>query len=274
MDDTTSTTWFITGAGRGFGRAFTTAALGRGDRVAATARDVGHLADLTGRFGDALLPLALDVTDETAAREAVAAAHRHFGRLDVVVNNAGYGHFGAVEELTTDEVQRQLATNFYGPLWISQAAVPLLRQQGSGHLVQISSLGGIGAFANLGAYHASKWALEAFSESLALEVAPFGIRVSIVEPGGYATDWAGSSAARSAALAPYEPMRAAAAARRSGQSAGDPEAAARALLEVVDAGDRAPLRVVFGAQALGIAEQVLTSRLAGWREWAHVSASA
>ncbi|MDP4500556.1 SDR family NAD(P)-dependent oxidoreductase [Nonomuraea turcica] len=188
------------------------------------------------------------------------------GRLDVVVNNAGYGHFGMVEELSESDLRDQLEANLFGAVWGIQAALPLLRAQGSGHIVQVSSIGGVGAFTNLGAYHASKWALEGISESLALEVAAFGIKVTLVEPGGFATDWAGASARRSPALPEYDGVREAAAARRSVQPPGDPGAAARTLLEVVDS-DEPPLRVLFGAQAPGIVTGIYQRRLAEWKKW-------
>ncbi|MBN9634842.1 MAG: SDR family NAD(P)-dependent oxidoreductase, partial [Actinobacteria bacterium] len=177
--------WFITGTSRGFGREWTAAALERGDKVAATARDVSTLDDLVAKYGDALLPIALDVTDRDADFAAVQAAHDHFGRLDVVVNNAGYGQFGFIEELSEAEARDQIETNVFGALWVTQAALPYLRAQGGGHLIQVSSIGGISAFAGLGAYHASKWALEGFSQSLAAEVERFGIRVTLIEPGGF-----------------------------------------------------------------------------------------
>jgi hypothetical protein len=169
-----STTWFITGASRGFGREWATAALERGDSVAATARDTATLDDLVQRFGDAVLPLQLDVTDREADIAAVHRAHDTFGRLDVVVNNAGYGLFGMVEEVSEAEVRAQFDANVFGALWITQAALPLMRAQGSGHVLQVSSVGGIVALPNLGIYNASKWALEAFSQSLAAEVAQVG----------------------------------------------------------------------------------------------------
>jgi NAD(P)-dependent dehydrogenase (short-subunit alcohol dehydrogenase family) len=266
----TPRTWFITGAGRGLGRAFATAALERGDSVAATGRDSSALDDLRARFGDRLLPLTLDVTRRGDARSAVSAAADRMGRLDIVVNNAGYGQFGAVEELSEDDMRSQLETNVLGALWVSQAAVPVMREQGGGHIVQVSSLGGIGAFANLGAYNASKWALEAFSESMSIEVAPFGIDVTIVEPGGFATDWAGSSARNSAPLAAYDPMRKQAAARRGGQASGRPEDAAVALLRLVDSPEP-PLRAILGRQATGVARGIYERRLAEWDEWAWVN---
>ncbi|MGP3961400.1 SDR family NAD(P)-dependent oxidoreductase [Nonomuraea sp. 3N208] len=261
-----SKTWFITGASRGFGRAFTAAALERGDRVAATARNLTTLDDLAAKYGADLLPLQLDVTSRAAATQAIRRAHVEFGRLDVVVNNAGYGHFGMVEELSEDDLRDQVEANLFGAVWVTQAAVPLMRAQGSGHIVQLSSIGGVGAFTNLGAYHASKWALEGISESLALEVAAFGIKVTLVEPGGFATDWAGASARRSQALPEYDGVREAAAARRSAQPPGSPDAAAGALLEVVDA-DEPPLRVLFGAAAPGIVTGIYERRLTEWKQW-------
>src|ERR1700749_2821017 len=152
-------TWFITGSSRGFGREWTKAALEGGDRVAATARDTSTLDDLKAEHGDALLPLTLDVTSREAAFGAVKRAHEHFGRLDIIVNNAGYGHFGMVEEISEQEARAQIETNLFGALWVTQAALPLLRGQGSGPIIQVSSIGGISAFANVGSYHASKGGL-------------------------------------------------------------------------------------------------------------------
>jgi NAD(P)-dependent dehydrogenase (short-subunit alcohol dehydrogenase family) len=269
----TTKNWMITGASRGFGRAFADAALERGDRVAATARDRGTLDDLATQHPDTFVPLELDVTDAAAVVATVREAERRLGGLDVVVNNAGYGHFGAVEELSEADLRDQLETNLFGALRVTQAALPGMRERGSGHVVQISSLGGVGAFANLGAYHASKWGLEALSESLAAEVARFGIRVTLVEPGGFETDWAGSSARRSAPLAAYDPMRAEAAARRGAQAPGSPAAAAQALLAVVDAAEP-PLRVLFGAQAPALVRGIYARRLAEWQAWESVSVRA
>ena len=193
----TSKVWFITGTSRGFGREWAIAALERGDKVAATARDTATLADLAEKYGDALLPIQLDVTDRDADFAAVRQAHDHFGRLDIVVNNAGYGHFGFIEELSEQEARDQIETNVFGALWVTQAALPYLRAQRSGHIIQVSSIGGITAFQNVGIYHASKWALEGFSQALAQEVAPFNVHVTLIEPGGFSTDWAGSSSKRS-----------------------------------------------------------------------------
>lgn len=265
-----SKVWFITGSSRGFGREFALAALRRGDRVAATARSLATSDELVAEHGDLVLPLRLDVTDQAACRDAVRQAHERFGRLDVVVNNAGYGHFGAVEEITEPELRAQLDTNLFGALWVTQAALPILRAQGSGHVVQVSSIGGVGAFANLGAYHASKWALEALSESLAIEVEPLGIHVTLVEPGGFDTDWAGPSARTSTSSATYDFVREAAARRRGTQAPGSPAAAAAALLEVVDS-ERPPLRVLFGAQAHQIVTGIYEQRLATWQDGAELA---
>lgn len=269
----TTRTWFITGASRGFGREWTIAALERGDSVAATARDTASLADLAERFGDRLLPLRLDVDDRHAVFSAVAAAHQRFGRLDVVVNNAGYGQFGAVEELSEAEVRAQIETNLFGALWVTQAALPILRAQGSGHILQVSSIGGISAFPNTGVYHASKWALEGISQSLALEVAPYGIKVTLIEPGGFATDWGGSSARHAEPNPAYDHVREQMQQRRSAMTPGDPGASAAAVLKVVDA-DEPPLRIFFGEAPLGIAEKDYESRLATWRQWEPVSVEA
>lgn len=265
--------WFITGTSRGFGRQFTEAALRRGDRVAATARDTGSLDDLVAEFGEAILPIGLDVTDKGAVTSAVAAAHAKFGRLDVVVNNAGYGLFGMVEEITEEQLRDQLETNLFGAFFVTRAALPILREQGSGHIIQISTIGGVGAFPSLGGYHASKWALEGFTESLAQEVAGFGIAVTLVEPGGFATDWGGSSAVHAAPNPAYQPIRDAMSARRGSAQQGDPVAAGPALLQIVDA-ERPPLRVLFGSQPTQLVNHIYTQRLQTWSDWEHVSHAA
>jgi NAD(P)-dependent dehydrogenase (short-subunit alcohol dehydrogenase family) len=270
----TAKTWFITGTSRGFGREWAIAALDRGDSVAASARSLDSLDDLAAAYGDRVLPLALDVTDRDAAFAAVAQAHDRFGSLDVVVNNAGYGQFGMVEELSEQELRAQLETNLFGALWVTQAALPFLRAQGSGHILQVSSIGGISAFPSVGAYHASKWALEGISQSLAQEVAGFGIKVTLIEPGGYATDWGGSSARHAAALDAYDTVREQAANRPSRRGTpGDPVATRDAVLTLVDA-DEPPLRVFFGEQPLGIATADYESRLATWNRWQPLSVAA
>src|ERR1700727_2258340 len=225
--------WFITGTSRGFGREWAIAALERGDKVVATARDTTTLTDLVDKFGDAILPIQLDVTDRTADFAAVKQAHDHFGRLDVVVNNAGYGQFGFVEELSEQDARDQIETNVFGALWVTQAALPYLREQRSGHIIQVSSIGGITAFPNVGIYHASKWALEGFSQALAQEIAPFGVHVTLIEPAGFDTDWAGSSSGRAEALPAYADLHAEnEAVRKQRWSApGDPKASAAAVLQ-------------------------------------------
>ncbi|MFC1414723.1 SDR family oxidoreductase [Streptacidiphilus sp. N1-12] len=264
--------WFITGASRGFGREWAIAALDRGDSVAATARDVSTLDDLREKYGERLLPLRLDVTDREADFAAVQQAHERFGRLDVVVNNAGYGHFGMVEELTEAEARAQLETNLFGALWITQAALPFLREQGSGHILQVSSIGGISAFPLVGIYHASKWALEGMSQALAQEVSPFGIKVTLIEPGGFATDWAGSSSSTSEPLPAYADFHKQVQEQRRKRvgTPGDPTASAAAVLEIVDA-DEPPLRCFFGSAPLGIAKADYERRLAVWEKWQPVA---
>ncbi|KAA1374811.1 SDR family oxidoreductase [Aeromicrobium fastidiosum] len=275
MTDNASKTWFITGTSRGFGREWTIAALERGDRVAATARNTDSLDDLVERFGDAILPIALDVNDRAADVAAVQKAHDHFGRLDVVVNNAGYGHFGFIEEITEDEARAQIETNLFGALWVTQAALPFLREQGSGHIIQVSSIGGISAFPLVGIYHASKWGLEGFSQALAQEVADFGIHVTLVEPGGFSTDWSGDSASRSEENPAYADVRRRTMEQRSSRNAtpGDPHASAAAILDVVDA-EVPPLRVFFGTAPLGIAKADYAKRLETWEQWNHVAEKA
>jgi len=259
--------WFITGTSKGFGREWAIAALERGDKVAATARDTSTLEDLVSTYGDAVVPMQLDVTDHDAAFAAVQEAHQRLGRLDVVVNNAGYGHFGMVEEITEAEARAQLETNLFGALWVTQAAVPLMREQGSGHIIQVSSIGGISAFPTVGIYHASKWALEGLSQALAQEVAGFGIKVTLVEPGGFSTDWGGPSASHSEEMDEYAAVREAAANRPSRRGTpGDPVATRGPILEVVDA-DEPPLRVFFGEAPLSIAKADYEQRLATWEDW-------
>ena len=258
--------WFITGTSRGFGREWAIAALERGDKVAATARNTESLSDLVEQYGDQVLPIELDVNDRAADVAAVQRAHEHFGRLDVVVNNAGFGHFGMIEEVTEDEARAQIETNLFGALWVSQAAIPLMREQGSGHIIQVSSIGGISAFPTVGLYHASKWGLEGFSQSLAQEVAGFGIKVTLVEPGGFSTDWGGSSAKHSDEMDVYAGVREAAANRPSrGGTPGDPEATRGPILELVDS-DEPPLRVFFGELPLSIAQADYRSRLESWEQ--------
>jgi NAD(P)-dependent dehydrogenase (short-subunit alcohol dehydrogenase family) len=264
--------WLITGASKGFGRVWARAALERGDSVAATARDTSSLADLVEEFGEGVMPLELDVTDKAAIDSSVAVARERFGRLDVLVNNAGYGQFGAIEEITEDDARRQIETNLFGPLWLTKAALPILREQRSGHILQVSSIGGVLAFPILGLYHASKWGLEAFSQALAYELEEFGVKVTIIEPGGYTTDWSGSSAGRSPELAVYDGVRE----RRFQRlgpvrsQPGDPEATGPAILELVDAKEP-PLRVFFGSTGLELARDEYAERLHTWERWNDLS---
>lgn len=265
--------WFITGANRGFGLEFAKAALSRGDKVAGTSRDTRQFEDLTAQYGNNFLPLQLDVTDREGAFAAVKTAAVTFGRLDVVVNNAGYGLFGAIEEISEQQLRDQIEVNLFGVLHVTQAVLPILRAQGSGHIIQISTIGGVAAFPNLGGYHASKWALEGMTEALAQEVAGFGIKVTLVEPGGFATDWAGSSAVHAVPLPPYQPLRDAMAARRQGGNIGDPKAAGQAILDIADA-EQPPLRVLFGTQPTQIVPYLYDQRLKTWKDWEHVSIKA
>ena len=268
-------TWFITGASRGFGREWSIAALERGDTVAATARDTAGLGDLVQQFGDKVLPIQLDVNDRDAVFTAVRRAHDHFGALDVVVNNAGYGQFGMVEEISEAEARAQFDTNVFGALFVTQAALPYLRAQGSGHILQVSSIGGISAFPNIGIYNASKWALEGFSQSLAAEVADFGINVTIIEPGAYSTDWSGSSARHASPDPAYDDFRVKAAEQRKARAGnpGDPLATREAVLQLVDQ-KNPPLRIFLGDGPLAIATRDYESRLAEWRAWEPLSVAA
>jgi NAD(P)-dependent dehydrogenase (short-subunit alcohol dehydrogenase family) len=263
-------TWFVTGASRGLGRSFAQAALAAGDRVAATARDTSTLDDLVAEHGDAIVPIVLDVTDRDAAFTAVAQAHDRLGRLDVVVNNAGYGVSGAIEELSEEQARRQIEVNLFGALWVTQAALPILRAQGSGWIVQVSSIGGLAAFPLTGIYHASKWALEGFSESLRQEVAPFGIKVLMVEPSGFRTDWAGSSMDRAEPIDAYQQVEAIVERRsaqqedNNGAQPGNPDLAARALLDTLDREDP-PFRLLLGNIAYDVAVDRYRSRLEEFR---------
>ena len=269
-----SKVWFITGASRGLGREWAIAALERGDRVAATARDSAALMSLRDIYGEDVEPIRLDVTDRAACFASVQSALTRFGRLDIVVNNAGYGQYGFVEELSEADARTQMDTNFFGALWITQAALPQMRSQHSGHILEVSSIGGVTAFPNLGIYHASKWALEGMSQALAAEVAPFGIKVTIVEPGGYATDWL-AAAPQARPLAAYSGQRAEFEAARTARRAdlGDPAASQQAILAIVDAPDP-PLRVFLGKHALGYAKADYERRLAEWERWQPLAASA
>ncbi|MGF0309030.1 SDR family NAD(P)-dependent oxidoreductase [Rhodococcus sp. IEGM1428] len=255
-------TWFITGSSKGFGRLWAQAALERGDRVVATARNTADLEHLVEEFGNLVLPLRLDVTDRDGVFTAVGQAAEHFGTIDVLVNNAGFGHFGMVEELTEVEIRTQMETNFFGALWVTQAVVPIMRAQRSGRILQITSEGGVRAFPGIGAYHASKWALEGLSESLWQEVEQFGIQVTNVEPGPYNTDWLATGSRTSAVDSAYDDVRATTA---GGFDVGDPAATSAAILQLVDT-DRAPHRLFLGKTYDDIVP-IYQDRLETWRRW-------
>ena len=260
-------TWFITGASRGFGRVWTEAALTRGDQVAATARTLASVADLKERFGDAVLPLALDVTDPDQAQRAVAQAHAHFGRLDVVLNNAGYSLVGTAEEASVEDVRAMFDANYFGTLRVIQAALPLLRQQGSGHLVGVSSSLGIVAMPLIGFYCATKWAFEALHESLAQEVKPFGVKVTLIEPGAYATEFGSPASLKMATgMDAYAELRQQVFGRLKGGEKGDPQATAEAVFKVVDA-ENPPLRFILGNTGLPMVRAAYADRLATWEAW-------
>jgi NAD(P)-dependent dehydrogenase (short-subunit alcohol dehydrogenase family) len=246
-------TWLITGSSRGLGRALAEEVLARGEQVVLAARQPGDVADLADRFGRRALPLRLDVTDAGQCESAVEAALHAFGRVDVLVNNAGYGLLGAVEEVQEEEIRRQFETNFFGALALTRAFLPHFRAQKSGHILNISSHAGYWAWPGFGIYCASKFALEGLSESLAQELAPLGIHVVIVEPGPFRTEWVGPSLVRSARVIPdYEESSGRI---RSfvgdffGTQPGDPLAAARAMADIVEL-PQPPLRLVLGAAAV------------------------
>jgi NAD(P)-dependent dehydrogenase (short-subunit alcohol dehydrogenase family) len=267
-------TWFITGASRGFGRIWAEAALARGDNVAASARKLADVADLKKRFGDAVLPLALDVADPEQAQQVVAQAHAHFGRLDVLVNNAGYPLVGTVEEASEAEVRALFETNFYGTLRVIKAALPLMRQQGSGHIVGVSSTLGIITMPLIGFYCTSKWAVEALHESLAQEVKGFGIKVTIIEPGAYATEFGSpASSGRSEGMEVYGPLRQRMFESMATMERGNPHATAEAILKLVDA-EEPPLRMMLGNKNLPAARAAYADRLATWESWEVVSNAA
>jgi NAD(P)-dependent dehydrogenase (short-subunit alcohol dehydrogenase family) len=266
--------WFITGASRGFGRIWAEAALRRGDKVAATARKLASIADLKDKFGANVLTLELDVTRPGQAKQAVEQAHAHFGRLDIVLNNAGYSLVGMIEEGSADDVRALYETNIFGPLAVIKAALPLLRKQGGGHILGVSSGLGHVTMPVIGYYCSSKWAFEAIHESLAAEVAAFGIKVTIVEPGAYATDFGSQESLKFAAGLPmYEEFKTQFFGRLRSTERGDPKATPEALFKVVDA-ENPPLRFNLGSQNLPWVRAAYADRLATWEAWQSVSESA
>jgi NAD(P)-dependent dehydrogenase (short-subunit alcohol dehydrogenase family) len=270
-----SNVWFITGSSRGLGRSLTEAVLERGHNVVATARKPGALDDLKARFGYQLLPVALDVTDPARAEAAIRSAFDAFGRLDVLVNNAGYGSIGAFEEMSAAEFKGQIDTNFWGVVQVTRAALPPLREQGSGHIIQITSVGGRAAFPGLSGYHAAKFAVEGFSEALAQEIKPLGLKVTIVEPGGFRTDWAGASMTYATPIEAYRPTVGVMRGHietHAGQEPGDPRKAAEAILAI--AGQAAPpLRLPLGNDALAVLRHGYKASVEELERWAHLTRS-
>ena len=268
----TPRTWFVTGASRGIGHAIAVAALDRGDVVVAASRTASVEA-FAPEHRDRVLALPLDVTDRDAVVAAVDTAVERVGRLDVVVNNAGTLSMGMVEEFTEAEARAQLEVNVFGALWVSQAVLPHLRRQGSGHLIQMSSVAALAGFPSTGLYSASKFALEGMSEALATEAAPFGVRVTIVQPGGYWTDLY-TSMASTTPLDAYAPLRAELEKQwADGSVDSDPRLAAQAVLTLVDSDDP-PLRLLLGSMVYDLAHDVTAQRRATWAAWEGVSRAA
>ncbi|WP_205930689.1 oxidoreductase [Rhizobium leguminosarum] len=269
--------WFITGASSGLGRALTEAVLARGWRAAMTARRPETLADLTAEHGDRALALALDVTDSNAIVGAVHDAETHFGEIDVLVNNAGYGYLSAIEEGDDTEIRAQFETNVFGLIDVTKQVLPGMRRRRQGHIFNVSSLGGLVAFAATGYYHATKFAVEALSESLSHEVKPLGIDVTILEPGAFRTDWAGRSMVESSTViedyAETSGKRRQATRSISGNQPGDPARAATAIISAFEA-DVPPLRLLLGAPALKIARERLDALRVNFDAWAETTLSA
>ncbi|WP_149259874.1 oxidoreductase [Actinomadura sp. K4S16] len=269
-------TWLITGASRGLGRHLTEAVLAAGDQVVATARRPEQLDDVVARFGERVRAVALDVTDPAAAVGAVKEATGAFGRLDVVVNNAGYANSAPIEEMAEEDFRAQVETNLFGVVNVTRAALPVLREQRSGVFVQVSSIGGrVGGTPGMGAYQTAKFAVEGFSEVLANEAAPFGVKVVIVEPGAFRTDWQGSSMRLHPVGPDYEETVGAINRYRQandGTQPGDPARAAQAVIDVVGADDP-PRRLLLGSDALVSARRSAEARAAETEQWAGVSSS-
>jgi NAD(P)-dependent dehydrogenase (short-subunit alcohol dehydrogenase family) len=270
-----SQVWLITGSSRGLGRALAEGVLGAGHRLVAGARKPEQLSDLADQFGDRLRPCTLDVTDPAAAAEAVAIARDHYGRLDVLVNNAGYGNIGSIEDTSLDDFRAQIETNLFGVINLTKAAIPLLRAQRAGHIIQFSSVGGrIGAMGRA-PYSAAKWGVEGFSEVLQKEMAPLGVKVTIIEPGGFRTDFAGASTVIGPIRPEYDATVGAAArfqAQYDGRQPGDPKKAAAVIVEVA-AMACPPFRLPLGSDAARILEEADLARLESDRGWRALSTS-
>ncbi|KGO86375.1 short-chain dehydrogenase [Flavobacterium rivuli WB 3.3-2 = DSM 21788] len=270
----TGKVWFITGASRGFGRVWADAALKRGDKVAATARSLASIAGLKEQYGDNVLTLELDVTNAEQVKATVAQAHAHFGRLDVVLNNAGYSLVGTIEECSADDIRALYETNILGPVAVIQAALPLLRAQGYGHIMGTSSNLGHVTLPVIGYYASSKWAFEAIHESLATEVKAFGIKVTIIEPGAYATEFGSADSLKFAAgLDIYTDFKENFFKDLSNLERGNPEATPNAVFAVVDA-ENPPLRIHLGSHNLPWVKTAYAERMAEWEKWDDVASAA
>jgi len=267
--------WLITGSSRGLGRALAEAVLADGHKLIATARNPAQLADLVERYGDQVRAVALDVTDEQAAHDAIQAAVDAFGRLDVLVNNAGYGDIGSIEDTSLADFRAQIETNLFGVINVTKAAIPVMREQGAGHILQLSSVGGrIGAMGRA-PYSAAKWGVEGFSEVLAKEVGPLGIKVTIVEPGGFRTDFAGASTNIREGRPEYDATVGATARFQrdyNGKQPGDPARAAAVIIHITNL-DEPPLRLLLGSDAARNVEQADLARLESDRKWRELSVS-
>jgi len=266
--------WFITGTSRGFGRVWTEAALKRGDKVAATARNTDSIADFKDKYGDNVLILPLDVTKPEQVEKALQTAHEYFGRLDVVINNAGYSLVGTVEEAKADEIRAMYETNVLGPVSVIQAVLPIMREQGFGHILGTSSSLGHYTVPLIGYYCSSKWAFEAIYESLAAEVKSFGINVSIIEPAAYATEFGSENSLKFSENFPeYEGIRSMVFENMGKLERGNPDATAKAVLQLVDTKEP-PLRMFLGSHNLEEIRQTYSDRIKVWEEWQDVAAAA
>jgi len=267
--------WFITGSSRGLGRSLTEAVLAKGDRVAATARNTEQLKELADKYPDQLYAIKLDVTNKDEVYQSVADTVAHFGRLDILVNNAGFGITGAVEAFTDEQVHSQLETNLYAPIEITRAVLPYMRKQRSGHILQISSIGGRVGSGGVTIYQAAKFGLSGFSEGLAIEVAPLGIKVTCVEPGGFRTDWAGDSMTYAKHIEGYETtVDTRVNLFKSGgfKPMGDPAKAAKVMIDIVD-NPQPPLHLLLGSEAVAIVKYSEAAKLAELEKWEPVSIS-
>ncbi|WP_010188575.1 oxidoreductase [Sphingomonas sp. PAMC 26605] len=270
-----SKVWLITGSSRGLGKALAEAVLANGDRLVATARSAGSLAGLAQRYQANVLPFTLDVTSIAGADSAIKAAIETFGRLDVVANVAGFGNIGSVEDTSAEEIRAQIETNLFGVINVTKSAIPVMRRQGSGHFIQFSSVGGRIGSTGRAAYSAAKWGVEGFSEALSKEIAPLGIKVTIVEPGGFRTDFAGSSTSINESGQDYASTVGAAARFQreyDGMQPGDPARAAQAILEVARL-DAPPLRLLLGSDAVSIVEKADLAKMESDRLWRSLSIS-